>query len=651
MDIKILDSHLRDFLKTKASPKEIAEKLTLTSLSVEKVESWKNDYIYHAEVMTNRPDLASVIGLAREASAVLPQHNIVAEFIPPKIVVEKGKENKDVPLTIKNNDKLIHRICAVVMEVTMGESPDYLKKRLESADIRSLNNVIDITNYVMRTTGHPSHVFDYDRIPTHMIAIRESKKGEQIMTLDHKTHTLAGGDIVADDGKGNIIDLIGIMGLENSVVTEKTKRIIFFIDNNDVNKIRNTSMGLGIRTDAAQLNEKELDQELAMEALQYGIGIYKELAQGRVVSPVIDMYPHPKTISSVLVTEEKIQQVIGVPISLKESKTILENLGFAVVIDKNEIVVTPSSLRSKDIVIPEDVIEEIARIYGYHEIPNRLPSFDKQKSNNPEYDELYWEAYIKRAMKYWGFTEVFTYSMVSENLYEGPLDNAVTIANPLSEDMMYLRRTLVPSLLQVIAENKIRQEIKVFEIANVYHRRNHDLPEELLTFAGVVKKPHLSFFEVKGIIEQLARDLGIKDLSFSNFNESQEIEISSQKHHIGNIEILSDNLINFEINARILLQLATRKKVYTPLSKYPQIVEDIAIIAPPETLAESIVSLIKKQSSLIRDVSLFDKYGDSRTFRITYQSNTKNLTNEDVKPIREKIIAILKSDLKAKIKE
>jgi phenylalanyl-tRNA synthetase beta chain len=650
MDIKILDSHLREFLKTNASAKEIAEKLTLTSLSVEKVEKWKEDYIYHAEVMTNRPDLASVIGFAREASAVLPQHGIEANFVAPAFEFpEDVKES--IEMTIESDNALIHRICAVVMEIEIGEFPDYLKKRLEAADIRSLNNVIDITNYVMRTTGHPAHVFDYDRLPNHTIRIRESKKGEQVMTLDHKTHTLLGGDIVADDGTGTIVDLIGIMGLENSVVTESTKRILFFIDNNDVNKIRNTSMSLGIRTDAAQLNEKELDPELAKEALLYGISLYKELAHGKQLSNVIDIYLHPKKISPVTVSEEKIQQVIGVPITLSQSKEILENLGFEVLLQEKHIVVTPSSLRSKDIEIPEDVIEEIARIYGYHLIPNKLPSFDKQTIHNPEEDELFWESHIKHAMKYWGFTEVFTYSMVSENLYEGPLENAVTVANPLSVDMMYMRRTLVPSLLQVAAENKTADSFKIFEIANVYHKREKELPEEILTIAGVIKKTQLSFFEVKGLIEQLAKDLGIVSLTFTNTNDANEVEIYHQKIHLGNIEILSDNVINFEINAKQLIQSATRKKVYAPLSKYPQVIEDIAVIAPSEVVAADIVSLITKQNNLIRDITLIDKYQDSRTYRITYQSYEKNLTNEDIKPIREKIIASLKSELHAKIKE
>lgn len=650
MDIKLLDSHVREFLKTSATAKEIAEKLTLTSLSVEKVEKWKDDIIYHAEVMTNRPDLASIVGFAREASAVLPQHGISARFIAPEI--DSPKEIPDgESFTIQNDDKLVYRICAVIMEVEMGESPDYLKKRLEAADIRSLNTVVDITNYVMRTIGHPAHVFDYDRLNSHVMRIRESKKGEQVMTLDHKIHTLLGGDIVADDGKGNIVDLIGIMGLENSVVTEKTKRILFFIDNNDVHKIRTTSMNLGIRTEAAQLNEKELDPELAMEALLYGITLYKELAKGKQLSSVIDIYPHPKKIAAVTVSEEKIQQVIGVPITLKQSKEILENLGFRVTVDAQSLIVTPSSIRSKDITIPEDVIEEIARIYGYHLIPNRLPSFDKQHIRNPESDEFYWEAQMKRAMKYWGFTEVFTYSMVGEAMYEGPLEEAVTIANPLSEDMKYMRRTLVPSLLQVLADNKTIPDVRIFEIANVYHKKGKQLPSEVLTFAGVIKKPNLSFFEVKGLIEALTKDMGITGLTFSNKDDENEVEVYAQKQHLGNIELLGDDCINFEFDATVLIGLATTKKTYKPLSKYPQIIEDIAVITTSDITAETISSLIKKQSQLIVSVNLFDKYQDSRTFRITYQSYSKNLTSEDIKPIREKIIAILKADLHATIKE
>ena len=258
MNIKILDSWLRDYVKTPVTAKEIAEKLSLTSVSVERLERYHDDYIYEIEVTTNRPDLMSVVGLARETATILKHLGIKAEFIPLKLTKPNTKGLANL-IEIKNDPKLVHRICAVVMEVQIKESPGFLKERLETSDIRSLNNLIDITNYVMRTVGHPAHVFDFDRLDTKTLTIREARNGEKIQTLDGKEYKLYGGEIIAVNDKHEIVDLLGIMGLQDSVVTKETKRILYFIDNNDKSRIRKASMSLGIRTEAAILNEKGLD--------------------------------------------------------------------------------------------------------------------------------------------------------------------------------------------------------------------------------------------------------------------------------------------------------------------------------------------------------------------------------------------------------
>src|SRR6185437_13644231 len=216
MNIKILDSWLREYLKTPATPKKIAEKLSLTSVSIERIEKFKDDFVYDIEVTTNRPDLMSVVSLAQEAATVLPQSGIEATFVKPKLQLPNVHPKNNLELNLKFDEKLVNRICAVIMEIKIKESPQYVKTRLEASGIRSLNNVIDITNYVMREIGHPTHVFDYDRLSNHTLNIRESKKGEKLVTLDGKEYTLSGGDIVADNGKDEIIDLISIMGTANS---------------------------------------------------------------------------------------------------------------------------------------------------------------------------------------------------------------------------------------------------------------------------------------------------------------------------------------------------------------------------------------------------------------------------------------------------
>jgi phenylalanyl-tRNA synthetase beta chain len=537
------------------------------------------------------------------------------------------------------------------MEVKVSESPKSIKDRLESSDIRSLNNIIDVTNYVMRVVGHPTHVFDYDRLATKTLTIRESKKGEQIRTLDNKTHKLTGGDIVAEGTKGEIVDLLGVMGLENSVVTNDTKRILFFIDNNDPHRMRKTSMSLGIRSEAVILNEKALDPELAMDALLYGIKLYKELAKGKILSSIIDIYPNKISRKEIVVPQEKIQSIIGVNISLKQSAEILESLGFEVEIKDDKLIVLPPSLRAQDVSIPEDVIEEIARVYGYYNISDTLPQQGEPSYVHLDKNIFYWEDVIKDALKYWGFTEVYTYPMVSEELFEGPTTDAVMIQNPLTEEFLYMRRTLVPSLLRVVKQNKSQETINIFEIANVYHKRVKDLPDELPKLAIVIKKKHASFYEMKGLIEQIAQELGINKLLFKQLSDKTGTSIYINKDLIGEIEILDNDLIDAELDMNTLLKYATRKKIYKPMSKYPPVVEDLALTTSQNISIGDIIEEIKKQHPLVVDVSLLDKYHDTRTFHIVYQSHQKNLTSEEVGKIRQKILSALNVKYHISVKE
>ncbi len=653
MDIKILDSALREHLETKAKPFDIARALSLTSASVEKIEKFKKDYLYHIEVTTNRIDMASIIGIAREAAAILPQFgfpaHVIARSETTRQSLPKIKPSEKQTIEIQSNDKLVNRICAVIMEVTQKESPDYIKDLLEAAGIRCLNNLIDVTNYVILEIGHPTHVFDYDRLLSKKLIIRESKKGEKIITLDNKEQTLLGGDIVADNGKGEIIDLLGIMGTLNSVVTDETKRILFFINNNDPVRIRKTSMSLGIRTDAASLNEKNVDPELAIQALYRGIELYQKTADAKIVSEIINIYPkkwRPKTIT---VSVEKINQVIGVNISLKVAALMLERLDFKVKLNTNTIAVTIPSYRDSDMNIAEDVIEEIARMYGYHNIKGKLPPLNSITSHR-YINKFFWENRAKEALKYWGFTEVYTYSMVSKNIITGPIENALTLKNPFDEEHIYMRNTLINSHLEIVNENKSREKIKIFEMANVYHKKNKDLPDEIQTLAGVVKDKNVNFYTVKGYVEQLTINLGIDNLRFETY-KGTGADMYLGKKYLGRISVLTENLIVFELNFAILVENATLKKTYSPLSKFPQVNEDLAIIAPTNISTGAIIDTIKNQNPLIKEVSLLDKYQDTRTYHVIYQSYKKNLTSEEVGDIRQKILKTLKEKFNARLKE
>ncbi len=661
MDIKILDSHLREHLQTNAKPTDIARVLSLTSASIERVEKFgaSTDFVYSVEITTNRPDMVSVRGIAREAATVLPQFGFSAKLLPLDLKVPKLETKDKLTIDIKNDPKLVYRICAVIMEVEMKDSPKYIKERLEAAGIRSLNNIIDVTNYIMLEMGHPSHVFDYDRLHTKRLIIRESKKGEKVVTLDKKEHTLLGGDIIADNGKGEIIDLLGVMGTLNSVVTNNTKRILFFLDNNDPWKIRKTSMGLAIRTEAAALNEKGVDAELAYNALLRGVEIYKKDANAKVASDIIDIYPKKNKPTTIKTTGKKISQSIGVEVPVKKSVEILKSLGFDVKGAGDVLYATPPTWREKDVTIEEDLVEEVARVYGYHNIPSKLPTFDRATYYHLDKSQFYWEQKIKNALRDWGFTEVYTYSLVAKNLLTNPLEKVVTLRNPLDEEHVYLRTGLSTSLAAVLQENKIMENVCIFELANVYKKQVKVLPKEILTLGILIKGKMqngetVNFYHAKGIVEEVAVILGVKNLKFYEHLENKTgAYVNIGDEELGEITIF-DNIdgkgVIVELNFDLLRTHANAKKTYTPLPKYPPVVEDITIVVEPNIKTGDIIDTIKKQSSLVNEVILSGTYQNSRTFHILYLDKNKNLTTEDVAKIREKITKILSEKFSAVVK-
>ena len=289
MNILISDSWLREYVDTKATRSQIADALSLHSASVESITKQGNDYVYDIEITTNRIDMVSVVGMAREVAAALKQEGVPATFKPLQVKKIKSASQK-IGVDIKNDPRLCSRVLAATLKnVSTQESPKFIKHRLKASGVRSLNLLIDITNYVMLEIGHPTHVFDLDRIKESKMIIRESKKGEKIISLENKTYKLSGGDIVIEDGKGNIIDLPGIIGTSNSVVMDETTRILFFLENNDPVKMRKSSMELNIHTMASSINEKGPDPELAYMALLRGIELYVKRSEERRVGKGVDL--------------------------------------------------------------------------------------------------------------------------------------------------------------------------------------------------------------------------------------------------------------------------------------------------------------------------------------------------------------------------
>lgn len=649
MNIKILDSWLREFLETKARPSEIAKYVSLCGPSVEKVEKIGNDFVYDIEVTTNRIDTASVYGIAREASSILPRFGIQAKLRPIRPQSKDYVFAKTVPyLSAVVDQRLCPRFTAVLIrDVEVAESSELIQKRLESAGMRPINNIIDIANYVMLELGQPVHTFDYGKIGGKKMILRESKKGEHIVTLDGKEFTLAGGDIVIEDGTGNLIDLAGIMGGENSAIDENTKDVLLFVQTYNPTNIRKTSMYLSQRTQAATIFEKGTDEELVGPAILKALELFKPLSKAGSYREILNIYPKPYKTPSVTTTYEYINKLLGIDINKKDITTYLVSLGFECKWTGNKLKVEIPSFRAKDIKSQEDILEEVARIYGYHNLPSKVMSGDIPE--RPEDSKFAFERNIKNIVSGFGGGEVYTLSLVSKEMAR---EDALKLKNPLGTDTEYLRTSLLPSLVFAAENNKgIYDKFHLFEIANVYLPRKNNLPEEKMTFAGIFSG--YSYRSAKGVIEAILNRLNI-DFSFiatdlNGFSASHSALIKSGDKEMGMIGVLESGFIFYEFSVQTLMSLV-KPLAYKKISKYPPQIEDLTFVLPEKTKIGSIIDSIKAVSKLI-DLELKDIYKDSYTFRIWYQDKTKTLTDQEVKDIREKVLSSLKNKFGISVKE
>ncbi|MGI5826123.1 MAG: phenylalanine--tRNA ligase subunit beta [Patescibacteria group bacterium] len=662
MDIKIIDSWLREFVKTPAKPEEIARNLSLTSQSVERINKVEKDFVYDIEVTSNRPDVFSTYGIARELSAVLPRFGIEAELLPIPEVDQKIPEIKDgLPLEVKiAQSSLVPRFTALIFDnVTIKPSPEFVQKRLEISGIRALNNVIDISNYLMLELGQPMHTFDYDKILGAKMIVRQSKEGEEIVTLDGQLRKLPPGTIIIEDGEQRIIDLCGIMGGKISEVDENTKRVLLFVQTYDPISIRRSCQGLSFRTEAASRFEKGIDPEGVLIAMKRAIGLFRDWTEGQVASQLFDIYPNPPEKREITLEKKRLDRLMGIEIEFTKAKEILENLGFKTRLNQQaeNLVAEVPHWRLGDVEIPEDLIEEIARLYGYFNLPNNLPPISFPQTSDPI---LQLENEIKTALKFWGYTETPTYSMTSaQTLTKAAIDskNLLKLANPLSEDLLYLRTTLLPSLLEVVLKNINFSEIKIFEISNVYPPQGvNNLPAEKSKLAGLISPG--DFRDSKGVIEAIFEELGIENVRYEMIEDQSEVfsqastAIFVGQKKVGQAgEVSEELLVRFGINRKVaffdldlseLLPFTNKLKKYIPISKYPAIIEDLAFVVPEKITVAEVIKTIETQSPLIKKVELVDMYQTTRTFRITYQSYEGNLTDKDIEPIREKIIKDLK---------
>ncbi|MBI3620041.1 phenylalanine--tRNA ligase subunit beta [Candidatus Roizmanbacteria bacterium] len=661
MNIKITYNWLREYLDTKATPAQLQKYLSLCGPSVERMEKVDDDFVLDIEVTSNRVDTASVLGVAQEAQAILPQFGIVADIKNnPRehFSLSSLKADKKSPLNVSLVDPaLCPRFTAVVLlNVQIDQSPEFMRRRLEGCGIKSINNVVDFSNYLMLSLGQPTHVFDYDKIQGAKMILRESKKGEKITTLDKKEVLLPGGDIVIEDGSGKLIDLCGVMGGLTSAVTGESKNVLLFVQTYEKNHIRRTSMTTGIRTVAATYFEKGLDEERVSVAAAYGVSLFQKYAGSPSVANITDIYPQPYKKKTVTIDLADIDKKIGVRIKPATSQAILTRLGFGVTVDGRSMSIGVPSWRKDDIEIKEDVIEEIARIYGYYNLPNNLQSVVYLKQPVELADFFTISRKIKFYLKHLGIHETMNYSMVSKSLIEGvglKPETHLKLKNTISEEIRYLRRSLSPSLLKNVKDNEGKAyELHFFEIAKVYQPTRKDLPREEYKL-GIITNG--DFYYLKGIVEGMFRELNIigvfeksSSCRFCPDNGQAAIFIHGKEiGFLGKVKSSCQNAFEIkqpvcvaELDVASLVSEANLLPAYKAVNPYAQIKLDLTMDTD-KTFEEMRLTAYRgsKYLSQADFVGLFGK--KKKTLRFYFAAADRNLTQAEAAAELEKIKSAL----------
>ena len=630
-----------------------------------------SDDVVEFEITPNRPDCLSVIGLARESAASFDKELTV------KAPVVKGANDGDkvenyVKVDIKS--ALCKRYAArVVKNIKIEPSPMWLRMRLRASGVRPINNIVDITNYVMLEYGQPMHAFDYKCLDGSHIIVREASENETFKSLDDIDHTLKSGMLVISDEQ-KAVALAGVMGGANSEITNDTKTVVFESANFDGPSVRVTSRALGMRTESSARFEKCLDEETVIPAIERACELVELLGAGDVVDGIIDVYPNPKKVREIPLNADRINAFLGTNISKEEMVRILTSLTFKV---ENDTVYVPSY--RDDVEGMQDVAEEIARIYGYNEIEttNVVASLTQgERTPRQAFDVK-----VKDTLCAMGMYEINTFSFISPKYYDKinlPSNDkrrkSVVISNPLGEDTSVMRTTSIPSILEVLNKNSNlkNEEAMLYEVATIYipDEDIKNLPKEPKEIAlGMYGS--VDFYDLKGVIEGLFGACGIKDVSFV-------AEASDPTFHPGRCAKVYANDGTYlgifgEIHPLVAQNYSFTKRVYVgcldfeamfdsreeeakykPLPKFPALTRDFSFVCEEALEVGTIESTIKKSGvKLLESVRLFDVYrgaqvGEGKksvSFSVSLRASDRTLNDEEADSAVKKILKTLEKEL------
>ena len=624
-----------------------------------------NEEVVEFEITSNRPDCFSVIGLARETAATFGK-----PFNVPTPTYKETSENiaDTISVTVENPDKCLRYTAKMIKNVKIGPSPSWMVHRLKASGIRSINNIVDITNYILLEYGQPMHAFDLRHLSGGKIIVRNAGDGEVIKTLDEQDRTLNSNDLVIADAE-KAVAIAGVMGGFNSEIEEDTTTVVFESATFDAVSVRLTAQKAGLRTEASSRYEKGLDVNNTIPAINRACQLIEELGCGEVVGGMIDVVGNVKAPTVLPFRPEKINAFLGIDISKEEMAEYLKTIEFGVDLDKMEITVP--SFRP-DIEAEADVAEEVARFYGYNKIPTTLIA--NSETTKGSYSPIQkFRKDLSNMLTAQGMYEIYTFTFIGENEFdklnlskESPFRNAVRIRNPLGEDTSIMRTTMLASMLETLSYNYNRknEEARLFEISKAYiPTEPGKLPNEPEKLAIGMYGKDMDFFDLKGAVEEIIDGLNIEGITWQRLATcpslhpgrsaalmvgDKQIGILGQVHPAvcKNFDIDTDCFVA-EIDVLPLFENVNDNIKYKALPKFPAAERDIAVLVDKTALVGDLEATIAKASGqLLESIKLFDVYEGDRipedkksvAFAISFRAADRSLTSEEVNKVFNKIV-------------
>ena len=649
------------------------------------------DYQIDIGLTPNRPDCLSVVGVAREVAAF---SGAKLKMPLPQISEVEAPTDGQVSIVIENEDGCPRYAARMIEKVKIGPSPDWMVHRLEAVGMRSINNVVDVTNYVMLELGHPLHAFDFRYLQDGKIVVKSAQQGEKFTTLDDKVHSLSAEDLMICDGQQSVA-MAGVMGGLNSEVKDDTETILLEAAYFNPTMIRRTSKRHGLHTESSHRFERGADIDMIPVALDRAADLIAELSGGQILSGMIDVYPRHLDPALIEINISKTQALLDISVNGETIQRLLESIGLQVDSGKSPdtLQVEVPSFRP-DLEREVDLIEEVARLYGYNRIPVTMPIGTVDAKLPPLRQKL--QNKLRQEMVSAGFSEAINYSFVASNSLEKiaiPADDfrsiQIGILNPLSEDQAVMRTSLVPSLLETVSRNLSYRssDLRLFELRPVFLTPNEGAPcSEQLSLTAVMsgrREPEgwsqsgetVDFYDLKGVVEKLLITTGILDVSFESGSSQPYLHpgksccLMSGPQLLGFLgEVHPDVLLNFdidqpvyllELNVEALIAVSGEHGQFKPLSRFPDVIRDSALLLDESVTAAQVMEIVNRgKNKYFESAVIFDLYTGkgvpagkkSLAIRVRYLDLEKTLTEAEVTKSHNKLIRSLCHQLKAEIR-